>query len=197
MDESFTDEIKYANLISAFKRLESSTVLRLGAKVLEGVSEEDLLQTTMAVILEKEIWKKVSSAVELYRYSRRVMLNKLITLWLRSQKAQSLNAGDEGAYKAILWLGASAFERMQKGRESRAIVAWMKSLFPGDERMHTLIEHLAEGATRGELASDKKLTPREIRNLLRRLRRNRKILEFREKGIIEPERKYVSEELIH
>lgn len=196
MDESFTDDIKYANLLSAYQRLESSTVLRLGTKVLEGVSEEDLLQTTMEVILQKEIWKKVSSAEELYRYSRKVMLNKLATLWLRSRKVQSLNSEDK-VVEAILWLGASSFERMQKGRESRVIVEWMKSLFPGDEKMHTFIEHLAEGATRGELVSDKELTPREIRNLLRRLRRNRKIREFRKKGIIEPESNAKLEDLIH
>lgn len=197
MDESFTDDIKYANLLSAYRRLESSTVLRLGTKVSEGVSEEDLLQTTMEVILQKEIWKKVSSAEELYRYSRKVMLNKLATLWLRSRKVQSLNSEDKVVYEAILWLGASSFERMQKGRESRVIVEWMKSLFLGDEKMHTFIEHLAEGATRGELASDKEFTPREIRSLLRRLRRNRKIREFRRKGIIEPESNAKLEDLIH
>jgi hypothetical protein len=185
MDESFTDEIKYANLISAFERLESSTVLRLGQKILERVCEEDLLQTTMAVILEKEIWKKVSSAEDLYRYARKAMINRLRNLWRRSQKTQSLNPATEGAYEAILWLGASTFERMEKGRESRAIVEWMKSLFPGDEKMHTFIEHLSVGSKRGEIVGDMEMTRRQITNLLRRLKRNRKIREFREKGIME------------
>ncbi len=197
MDESFTDDAKFSNLISVYQRLESSTVLRLGQKILEGVSEEDLLQTTMVVILEKEIWKKFSSAEALYRYVRKAVINGMLNLWRRSKKGQSLDSADKATYEAILWLGLSAFERMQKGLESRRIVEWMKSLFPGDEQMHTFIEHLAEGATRGELASDKELTPREIRNLLRRLRRKRKIREFREKGIIELERNSMLEDLIH
>jgi DNA-directed RNA polymerase specialized sigma24 family protein len=196
MDESFTDDTKYANLISVYLRLESSTVLWLGQKILEGVSEEDLLQTTMVVILEKEIWKKFSSAEALYRYVRKALINGMLNVWRRSKKGQSLDSADKATYEAILWLGLSAFERMQKGPESRRIVEWMKSLFR-DEQMHTFIEHLAEGATRGDLANDKELTPREIRNLLRRLRRNRKIREFREKGIIELESNYILEDLIH
>jgi len=180
MEESFTDDAEaYSNLISVYLWLEGSTVLRLGQRLLESESEEDLLQSTMAVILEKEIWKRIRSRVGLYRYARRSMVNKFITLLNRAKKAEPLDGVQELDHELFAWLGLSPFEKLQVDLEDKETLEWMKSLFPGDAKIHRCLDRLLEGYKRGEIAEDMKLTAREVTDLLRRLKRERKIQEFR------------------
>ncbi len=188
MAERFTDEPAssdseaLANLVSVYKRLEASTVLRIGQQLIDSQSEDDLLQSTIAIILEKEKWKEIRSTLGLYRYARRAMINEAITLRERGQKGESLDAASELGYEILAWLALSPAEKFEIAEEDEATIEWVKSEFPGDMEVHDLLDCILEGYKRRELPKQLKMEGRKVTELLRKLKRRRKITELRDRA---------------
>jgi hypothetical protein len=186
MGQYFTDEPAasdaeaLANLIVVFERLRLSPVLRMGQQLIDTQSEEDLLQTTMLVILEKEKWKEIRSRKALFFYTRRAMINGLMTLHKRAKKGESLDGEsfDLAALEAQLygWLEKSPAETFEIDREDEAFIEWMKLEFPVP-KIHRLLDQIVDGCKKGKLPGEMRMTGREVTEMLRTIKRRRRVRE--------------------
>lgn len=181
MSERFTDEPAssdaeaLANLVAVFERLEGHPVLWIGQQLIDSNSEEDLLQNIVVGILETEKWKEIRSTLGLYRYARKAMINELNTLWKRAKRRESI---DVLALDAQLhdWFQASPAETFELDREDKALIESLKAEFD-DPQVDELLDRIVDGCERRRLPDEMKLNGREVTDLLRKVKRRRKLRE--------------------
>src|SRR5712692_5940306 len=152
------------------KQLEAFGTGKYGKKIYASESYQDCLQKVMFRLWQKRLTETLPSEGDLYRYSCKAVDNCIRDAWRRAKRTDLLLVGEVELIPASA-SAASGPADLQRELEMVGEAKGIKSLFLGNTRMHDYIEHLAMGTKRKTIASEMKLTPRQVTDLHRKLKR--------------------------
>jgi DNA-directed RNA polymerase specialized sigma24 family protein len=172
-----SDEVILSEL---YNRLAAFGRCRFGNKIYASESYQDCLQKIIVPVWQRRLWERLASE-EVYHYACTSLVNCLRDAFRRVKRADLLFVNEVEPMPASRSAVLGSFG-VQQELELVAEVEWVKSLFQGDNTMLTYIEKLSLGKTRKEIASEMKLTPRQVTDLARKLKRTVK-RHLKERGL--------------
>jgi RNA polymerase sigma factor (sigma-70 family) len=157
-------------LLTLYKRLEAYGKWRFRNKIYASESYQDCVQKIMVRVWQRRLWEQLPSENDVYGYSCTALVNCIRDAWRRARRTDLFLLEEVELIPAPTSAVPGPSDQPQE-RELAAEEEWMKSLFPKDNTMLTFIEHLCKGKKRKTIASEMKLTPRQVTDLYRKLKR--------------------------
>lgn len=157
-------------LSTLYKRLEAFGKWKFGSEIYASQWYQDCLQKIVVWVWEQRFWEQLPSEEDVYRYSCKALVNCRLDAGRQAKRTDFLLEGELELMSAPPSVGSGPVD-LQWKLELAAEVEWVKSLFQGDNTMLTYLEKLSLGKKRNEIASEMKLTPRQVTDLYRKLKR--------------------------